>query len=164
MHIGIDPGLTGAIAVIDGLKLLALHDMPVMTKPGGGAKVKNQIDPMGLAEVLRDIALQHEVEGVVLEQVSTMPKQGVASNASLMHSFGIIEGVVAWLKVPTLLVKPQQWKKAAGLQMSSQLTDSQKKSASLALARRLFPGASLDRVKDHGRAEALLIAYYGAPR
>lgn len=162
MRLGIDPGLTGAIALIDDLRVVALHDIPVMTKPGGGAKVKNQIDPIALADLLRDLILLHQIELAVLEQVSTMPKQGVASNASLMHSFGIIEGALGWTMVPLIMAKPQKWKKAAGLAMGGDLTDSQKKSASLALARRLFPGASLDRVKDHGRAEALLIARYGA--
>ena len=57
------------------------------------------------------------------------------------------------INAPLLLITAAVWKRAMGL--------SQDKAASLDKARLLFPDASLDRKKDHNRAEALLIAEYG---
>jgi len=60
------------------------------------------------------------------------------------------------------LVSPATWKRAAGLVSESRdESDSARKRRSLDRARLLFPNLRLDRVKDHGRAEALLIADYG---
>ena len=38
--IGIDPGLSGAIAILEGKKVLSLHEMPVMSE---GKKNKRQL-------------------------------------------------------------------------------------------------------------------------
>lgn len=55
------------------------------------------------------------------------------------------------------LVTPQQWKRHHGLLGAD-------KDAARAVASRMFPGASLARTRDVGRADALLIAAYGASR
>ena len=49
-HIGIDPGLSGAIAVLTD-DTLQIHDMPVMTVDRNG-KAKRQVSANELAELL----------------------------------------------------------------------------------------------------------------
>jgi crossover junction endodeoxyribonuclease RuvC len=70
-----------------------------------------------------------------------------------MRAAGAIEATAALTRYPTMLVTPQAWKKYHGLIGSE-------KAASLELARSMFPEASLKRQKDHGRADALLMAVW----
>ena len=150
--IGIDPGLTGAVAVIEPDGSYAVWDLSVMPVGTGKGRVKNKINGAALAAVLRDAT---DCQGLAkVEKVAAMPGQGVAGMLSLGHSAGVIEGVLAALGIPFEMVTPQKWKKAAGLIGSE-------KDASRTKAQQLFPAASLSRKKDIGRADALLIAKYG---
>lgn len=149
MIVGIDPGLTGAIAFLSGNGPM-VEDLPVIAN-GTNAKVKNVINGAALAGLLRLYSM--DIKVAYVEKVSTMPGQGVASNGSLMHSAGVIDGVLSTLGIPVVLVSPAKWKRAMGL-----TTD---KEASRATAQRLFPTMPLARKKDHNRAEALLLAEYG---
>lgn len=152
--LGIDPGLTGAIALIGpGQKFHSVEDMFVMPN-GKKSTVKNQINSAALATYLR--AHRADIAFAVLEQVNTMPGQGIATNGSLMHSLGCIEGVLATLEIPVHMVHPARWKKALGL--------TKDKDSGRTMAQRLFPSAPLARMKDHNRADALLLAYYGTRR
>jgi crossover junction endodeoxyribonuclease RuvC len=148
--LGVDPGLSGAAALLDhsgGLVLLA--DLPTVAS-GKGAKVGRRIDAAGLARLLNPHR-QH-IKLAVLEQVAARPGQGVSSVFSLGDSFGAIRAVLACLGIPARLVAPAEWKKSYRL-------DSDKERAR-ARAIELFPGADLTRKADHNRAEALLLARY----
>ena len=112
------------------------------------ATVRRSVDAAGLARILKLTPGE-----VWVERVNAFPGQGVASMFSLGQSYGIVLGVAAALGYPTHLVNPADWKKFFKLGKEKEL--------SRALATRLYPGVALDRVKDHGRAEALLIARYG---
>lgn len=81
-------------------------------------------------------------------------KQGVSSTFQTGYGYGVIIGVLASLAIPYHEVSPGVWKRAMGLVGTD-------KAAARALARSWWPTAALSRVKDHGRAEALLIARYG---
>ena len=83
-----------------------------------------------------------------------MPGQGVSSMFGFGVSYGILQGVIASLGIPSVLVTPQRWKKAAGLM-------GKPKDYARTLAQRLYPAAELSRKKDIGRADAILIARYG---
>jgi crossover junction endodeoxyribonuclease RuvC len=72
-------------------------------------------------------------------------------------SFGVILGVLAALSIPLVLVRPQAWKKRAGLPGKRENKD-----AARTLAQQLYPLAELGRKKDIGRADAILIARFGA--
>ena len=149
--IGIDPGLNGAIAVLTP-DSLQIHDMPVMTVDRNG-KAKRQVSANELAELL------HLYSGknyhVCVEKVSAMAGQGVTSVFSFGRSFGMIEGILAALKMPVTFVAPATWTKGVGR--------SPGKDASRARAMELFPNYEyfFKRVKDDGRADAALIAYWG---
>ena len=150
--IGIDPGLSGAIAIISP-ENLKIFDMPIMTVERNG-KAKRQVSASELAEMLylysgRDCH-------VYCERVSAMAGQGVTSVFSFGRSFGMIEGILAAFKLPVTYVAPATWVKAVGR--------GQGKDASRARAMELFPSDQdqFKRVKDDGRADAALIAYWGS--
>jgi crossover junction endodeoxyribonuclease RuvC len=95
---------------------------------------------------------------VVIEKVGAMPKQGVASVFTFGYGFGVWIGALAALEIPYQLVTPQAWKK---LLMAG---EPKEKDASRVVARRMWPSQteeSLSRKKDHGRADAALLAEYG---
>ncbi|HVA19802.1 MAG TPA: hypothetical protein VMU55_06495 [Solirubrobacteraceae bacterium] len=158
--IGIDIGLSGALAC-HGKGLIAVADMPTMQRGDGGATVRYQVNAAGLAELLRAWIVGYDKNEVmvVIEKVSAMPRalngrsQGGASTFSLGLSAGIVEGVVSAMHLPHELVPPARWKAALKVPKG--------KPAARALAQRLYPGVNLSRVKDHNRAEAILIGLYG---
>ena len=150
--IGIDPGLSGAIAILSP-ENLKIFDMPTMTVERNG-KAKRQVSASQLAEMLylysgRDCH-------VYCERVGAVTGQGVTSVFSFGRSFGMIEGILAAFKMPVTFVPPATWVKAVGR--------GQGKDASRARAMELFPSDQdqFKRVKDDGRADAALIAYWGS--
>jgi hypothetical protein len=82
-----------------------------------------------------------------------MPGQGVRSMFTCGLGLGVWLGILAAVALPHTRIRPHIWKKALGL--------GQDKEASRLRAMQLFPSAELRRKKDHGRAEALLLALYG---
>ena len=134
--IGIDPGATGAIAMIQ--PMVEVWDMPAT--------------PHDLATLMR--TFDANTTRVYVEEVHSMPGQGVASTFKFGKGYGEIIGVLATLGLGYRAISPAGWKRAMGLQRAEK-ADSRRK------AQELYPTASLARVKDHGRAEALLIAEWG---
>lgn len=153
--IGIDPGLDGAIALISAEDngLFAVEEMPTVTIKVG-TKMKRVVSAPALAELIRSWDLTM-VEMAVVEKVGAMPGQGVTSMFGFGKSAGIVEGVLAGLGVPYTLVTPQAWGKRA--------CKGQGKDASRKRVMELYPSQAklFSRVKDDGRAEAVLIARFG---
>ena len=147
--VGIDPGLSGAIAhMYDGVIITA--DMPIF-EVIKAKKKQREVDAVQLSTIIANF----NPAMIVLEKVHAMPGQGVTSMFNFGRAFGAVEGVVGALRIPITHVTPQRWKSA--LRLSSD------KGMSRRLATQLFP-ASADqwtRVKDDGRAEAALLAWYG---
>lgn len=145
--LGIDPGLGGALALLDSdLDLLVCVDMPVIKGARNG-----RIPEHLLADIIRRL----DPEQVWIEEVHSMPKQGVASTFTFGLGFGLVRGVCAGLGLPVRMVSPQAWKPRFQLR--------REKGASRGVAMRIFPANLSDfrRVKDDGRAEAALIALFG---
>jgi hypothetical protein len=147
--VGIDPGKTGALAVIrnDGF-------------PGGIWDYPG--DPASLWAMLRNSLLNDpnsfDVRLAVLEKVSAMPKQGVSSTFKFGTNFGIWQATVVALRWPMELITPQRWRKV----LDSSVPQKPTKEDLRAYAIKRWPAASesLNRVKDHNRAEALIMAEY----
>lgn len=150
MILGIDPGASGAVAVLDGAALVAVHDMPTKKVKVSG-KMKTRIDSRALYEALHDYQVTH----VFLEQVSAMPGQGVSSMFAFGRATGIAEGVSATKSKELIEVRPQVWKKHFGLDGH--------KDGSRDAAMERWPGMAsyFQRKKDDGRAEAALIGLWG---
>ena len=149
--IGVDPGLSGAIAVMSS-ESLKIFDMPTMTVERNG-KAKRQVSATELAELL--YLYSGKDCHVYCERVSAMAGQGVTSVFSFGRSFGMIEGILAALHMPVTYVAPATWVKAVHRGAG--------KDASRQRAMELFPENQADfkRVKDDGRSDASLIAYWG---
>jgi hypothetical protein len=150
--IGIDPGLTGAIAFVDSRETCAIEDMPTVDLPGEGL-VRRRVDGLALARLLRQYVPAGHACQVVVEDVHAIGGSAVQTMGSMMRSLGAIEGVLEVLRMPPTMVRPQAWKKRFGLGSD--------KKQSLAVARTLYPSAPLKLAKHHNRAEALLLARYG---
>lgn len=157
--LAIDPGVTGAIALLDAKgKFLDVRDMPAADRRVSG-HVKRQIDAPALFALLAEL-LAGAPARVAVEEVGVIrPGRGVSTQGSLLYSAGIIEGVLGAHGILAEPITPQFWKARVGLAQNSKLSDTAKKRASLDMARQLFPSAPLELVKHHGRADALLIAY-----
>ena len=152
VYIGIDPGITGAVAVVRD-SLAYLYDIPTINV--GKKKVTREIDAEGLAGILVEWENADPFAVACVERTHAMPAQGVTSMFSMGVSRGIVLGVLAGVGFHTTSVEPQAWKKHFGLLKAD-------KEASRALAIKLFPGAAdkLRLKKHHNRAEALLLARY----
>jgi crossover junction endodeoxyribonuclease RuvC len=156
ISIGIDPGISGAVATINArtLEVLELADTPVITVGG-----KRLYDISGMAGLIRHIALMGDAV-VILEQAQPMPGQGVTSTFSTGRSFGLWEGILSALDVPYQAIRPIMWTKKILAGASGE-----GKQRSIQFAMRMFPGAELVqkgcRKPKDGRADALCLAYYG---
>jgi crossover junction endodeoxyribonuclease RuvC len=145
IYIGIDPGsVSGALGAIkhDGSYLDSFniehqdkHILALVFK----SRILSIVDPKEGAEIC-------------MEQVHSMPNQGVSSTFSFGRAVGVISAVCELTRYPVHMVTPQKWKKHFGLTAD--------KNEALELARKLFPAAKLKLKKDINRAEALLIAEY----
>lgn len=153
--IGVDPGLSGAVAILDQAGgLVLLEDLPTVANGSGRAKVTRRVDPAGLARLLLPYGDRAALG--VLESVSARPGQGVSSVFSLGDTFGAVRAVLACTGVSVALVSPAEWKRHYRLDGD--------KERSRARAVELFPGADLHRKADHNRAEALLLARFALAR
>jgi len=92
---------------------------------------------------------------VFVEQVSARPGQGVTSMFRFGESFGLVKGVCAGIGLPLTLVTPQEWRR--GMRVPTGKDGSRQRILELQpeLAKRFA------RKKDHGRADAMLIALHG---
>jgi len=147
--VGIDPGLTGAVAVLFGEKA-EVYDIPTIKK-GDGA-VKYEIDPAGLGRVLRFGIVDSDKVVAALERVNSMPGQASSSTFSLGDSFGVCRAVLSLTNLPLMYVTPMAWKKYF------KLTKDKEEARALAIKR--YPQVELHLKKHIDRAEALLIATY----
>lgn len=152
MIISIDPGNTGAIALLsDADTVKQVWDMPIMEALSGKGNVVN---PFVLSDIFRE-AIELGGKSVYLELVHSMPNQGVASTFKFGVSYGVIQGVAACLNLPINLVKPQRWKKYHGL-------IGKDKDACRLMAIECFEDQAdnLKRKKDIGRADAIMIGRF----
>ena len=149
--IGIDPGLSGGIAILDDLKIYDLFDMPIMSE---GKKNKNQLNSAQLVNIIKKNIISGDTF-VIVEQVNAMPGQGVTSMFNFGQTFGAIKGVCAALGLPIFFVRPSKWKKHFELINSS-------KDSSRTKAIEMYPSLSDDlaRKKDVNKSDAILIARF----
>ena len=150
--IGIDPGLSGAIAVMYDKKVINMYDMPVMAE---GKKNKRQLNSSQLVNIIKENIDEDEEAIVVVEQVNAMPGQGVTSMFNFGQTFGAIKGVCAALKLPIFFVRPSKWKKHFELINSS-------KDASRTKVIEMYPSFAdkLSKKKDVNKSDAILIARF----
>ena len=149
--IGIDPGVSGALAFYAVAEKLFLETVDIPTVEVRG---KRHVCPHGLRELLKPF--RHGEHTAIVEHVQGVQQSGATSAFNFGRGFGVIEGVLAGLGIPYVLVRPQAWTKALGVGSD--------KGAHRAAAMRLWPeNADLfARAKDDGRADAALLCHYYA--
>ena len=150
--IGVDPGISGAISIIENKKILEVYDTPTMIE---GKKNKRQINSAQVTNIIKERLNKEKKVVVVVEQVNAMPGQGVTSMFNFGQSFGVIKGICAALSLPIYFVRPTKWKKHFNLIKTN-------KDASRTKVIEAYPEISnkLHRKKDSNRADAILIALY----
>lgn len=154
MILACDPGLGGAFALYDGgRRLLCVRDMPTIV---GVVSRKNrlQIDERAVLGILETAALMGATH-LIIEQVSGMPGQSGPAAFTFGYGVGIVTAgaMAAGLKIEK--VHPATWKGALGVPAS--------KEGARLKATEHFPEEAHRwvRVKDDGRAEAALMAWWG---
>ena len=132
--IGIDPGISGAISILEN---------------------KKQINSAQVTNIIKERLKDGKEVIVVVEHVNAMPGQGVTSMFNFGQSFGVIKGICAALGLPIYFVRPSKWKKHFNLIKTN-------KDASRTKVIEAYPEISskLHRKKDSNRADAILIALY----
>ena len=150
--IGIDPGINGAISIIENKKIIEVYDTPTMID---GKKNKRQINGAQVTNIFKERLNGEKEVVVVVEHVNAMPGQGVTSMFNFGQSFGVIKGICAALNLPIYFVRPAKWKKHFNLIKTN-------KDASRTKVIEAYPEISsiLHRKKDSNRADAILIALY----
>lgn len=150
--LGVDPGASGALAILDTqTNALEILDMPVVEVKRGTRMVRQVSAPL-----LADILTNKDISHAIVEKVGAMPGQGVSSMFAFGRAAGVIEGVLAGLRIAITLVTPQEWQK--GMRVVGG------KDGSRSRATQVFPNEAglFARKKDDGRADAALIAAYGS--
>jgi crossover junction endodeoxyribonuclease RuvC len=145
--IGIDPGLSGAIALVCDGQYAEVWDMPTM---GRGSGNKQQINAAEVGRILRGCPPC----AAWIEQVGAMPGQGVSSMFNFGKAAGAALGALGALQIPVAEVTPVKWKREFGL-------IGKEKDMARTVAIQRMPSAPLSLKKHCGRADALLIALYG---
>lgn len=148
--IGIDPGCSGAIVVLNSS---GTYQNAILT-PTVKVGTKTRVNGAAIASFLRAFDLAGAE--AFLEQVGAMPGQGVSSMFTFGHAAGVVEGILQGLLIPYTLVTPQAWKKTAGLIGSD-------KDAARSRAIQLYPSLRIldQKAKGQAVADALLIARHG---
>ena len=150
--IGIDPGVSGGISILENKKVIEVFDMPTMID---GKKNKRQVNGSQVTNIIKENVHTNKETIVVVEHVNAMPGQGVTSMFNFGQSFGVIKGVCAALSLPIYFVRPTKWKKHFNLIKTN-------KEAGRTKAIEVYPEISgkLSRKKDSNKADAILIARY----
>ena len=149
---GIDPGVSGAISVLENKKVIEIFEMPTMID---GKKNKKQVNGAQVANIIKERLNENKEAIIVVEHVNAMPGQGVTSMFNFGQSFGVIKGISSALGLPIYFVRPTKWKKYFNLIKTN-------KDASRTKVIEIYPEISskISRKKDSNKADAILIARY----
>ena len=129
--VGIDPGKSGAIA------LIRANGVPIVIDYPGDVALA--------VDAVRTWTVEYDIALAAVESVHAMPKQGVVSTFTFGKSFGEWLGILAAMSVSYMLVTPQEWQR--GVIHASDGPDP--KARSLTAARRIFPTCELARKLVH---------------
>ena len=155
LYIGIDPGKTGGIAILQDNKIY-ITPMLLAGKDLDVSAIARWIIDNGII-----IGQSRENICACIEKVHSMPKQGVASSFKFGFVTGVMHGIIRTLGIPLHLVTPQAWKKEI---LAGTPKD---KDAAIDFCRRIYPEVNLlaterSRVPHSGMADALCIARYAS--
>lgn len=138
IHIGIDPGNSGGVAVIDSHRsLVVTAKMPETERD--------------LFDLLFAIRNDYGSGRAWLEQVSSSPQMGVVSAFTFGRGYGHIEMALIAVGIPFERVTPSKWQRSMGCLSRGDKNVTKRK------AQELYPLAKIT----HAVADAVIIAAYG---
>lgn len=158
MILGIDIGNKGAIALIDGDKIVDIIDMPIYAKSiyiNKGGKPALIVDSVKLFEYLTS---KSKVDFAVVEEPITpfnKAPQSIVSVSKSAIGYGIVRACLEITGIEFHNIKPAKWKKVLGVSANKQ--------SSIDACHNIFDNSHdfVNKMKHDGRAEACLIAWYG---
>ena len=145
IHLGIDPGTSGGLAVI-------YYGADVIAWKFSDTTLRDQWE--GISDITN--TTHHHIRATI-EHVHSMPKQGVASTFKFGKSYGNLEAFLTAAEIPFERVTPSVWQREFGLIAKKGETKTAKKNRHKALAQEMFPSVKVT----HAVADALLIAEWG---
>lgn len=156
--VGIDLGVTGAVAAVDARGNSTIHDLPIVQEDSG-----KRLDASAFIKLLRTLIPATEAGCVVTENVTVRrisQRAGPVNFAGESTLVGLRYAVHAACDIARIrlhFVAPQSWKAHYGIK------DDRTGGVAREIAQTLYPlrADDLRLVKHHNRAEALLIAHYG---
>ncbi|WP_395160412.1 hypothetical protein [Ilumatobacter sp.] len=152
--VGVDPGKTGAIALLDHLgELISVYDMPIIGKHVSVAQLSETFSSLTLPLTVARCATVGEAI-CVIEDVSSSPQMGVTSAFSFGRSKGVVEAMAAAQGMRLVYVSPAKWKR------DMRLNKDKGKAREMATRRWPQHARSFMLVKHDGRAEAALIGLW----
>lgn len=134
--IGIDPGMSGALACIDGDSVSA-------------TPFKN-LTEKDISELFSVVKSTSDTVFAIIESVHSMPRQGVASSFKFGMNFGMLKAFLHANNIPFELKTPQRWQKDMECMTGGD------KNVTKAKAQAMFPNIRIT----HAIADALLLAEY----
>lgn len=148
MIASIDPGLAGAISIIDSQKKIhGIYPMPLIGK---------ELNVSKITEILADTSVTY----ISLELVHAIFGCSAAATFSFGKNFGILLGILPNLKKPFGLITPKDWQKIAHVGTSPK---EKAKVRSLQAFNRLFPDQlhflTKNKKVNEGLIDATLIGY-----
>ncbi|XP_074565907.1 Holliday junction resolvase MOC1, chloroplastic-like [Curcuma longa] len=157
--VGVDPDASGAVALLKrdasgcSAQVFDTPNMQVLV----GKKVRKRLDARSMIQLLQTFGAPLGTKAFI-EQSNPFPQDGKQGWWSGGFTYGLWIGILVASGFSVVPVVSRSWKDHFGIQRSSSTKEDSRRVASS-----LFPSlhSSLKRKKDHGRAEALLIAAYG---
>ena len=163
--LGIDPGLSGGLALVEGEHLIGSRLIEAVDIPVIGVGAKRRVDAAALLAFVQ----RYKPDFALIERAQTMPDQGSSSGFIYGRAVGYLEMAVLGMQIPLEIVETRAWKQAHGLiglkdRAGNPFSKTQIKEASRQRALFLWPMYAtrvIYQVGHHNRAEAALIAAYG---
>ncbi|CAH8306484.1 unnamed protein product [Eruca vesicaria subsp. sativa] len=153
--IGVDPDLSGALALLKVNHVLGSSEAQVFDTPHlpvlVGKRVRKRLDAKSIVQLIRSLEIPSGSTAYI-EQSTPFPKDGKQGR------IWILDRNTFYVSFSVVPVSSALWKRHFQLASGNCTKDDSRRIAS-----DLFPllSSQLKRKKDHGRAEALLIAAYG---
>ncbi|WP_372897583.1 hypothetical protein [Stieleria sp.] len=137
IYLGVDPGASGAIVAINGNEI---------------THARNDWTERDISDWLIQFEPDNEDRCfATLEQVHSMPKQGVASSFKFGMSYGFLRGLLVAHQIAFETVTPAKWQQVMRCRSKGD------KNVTKARAQELFPAHKWT----HRTADAVLLAEYG---
>lgn len=157
MILGIDPGVSGALALLCTRRgLLELANVPTCSNGTAKATVSREVDASATHGLLRSWSARHRgaYEDVLAMIERPQAMRGSVTVLSQGDSYGALRAIAGVWARRVERVNPAEWKRRFGLYGKG-------KAESVAVARRLYGDALPKRLRND-LAEALLIAHFAS--